>query len=193
MNGTAVAISSDYKKTLSYLPFAAKNDHGSPASGSKEEYEMWCAGARQKKAECDKSNDYFRGMTHYQDADMVVFRYADALLLAAEAKFRLGKADEALTMVNQIRNRVGAVPRTEITLKTILDERGLEFVCEPTRREDLIRFGMYTEPTTDKYVGCPAATGAGAWSYDATGYKLVFPIPQSVLELNTKLSQNPGY
>ena len=37
------------------------------------------------------------------------------------------------------------------------------------------------------------ATGAGAWSYDATGYKLVFPIPQSVLELNTKLSQNPGY
>ena len=193
VNGTPVAISSDYKKTLSYLPFAAKNDHGSPASGSKEEYEMWCAGARQKKAECDKANDYFRGMTHYQDADMVVFRYADALLLSAEAKFRLGKTDEALAMINQVRNRVGAVPRDEITLKTILDERGLELVWEPTRREDLIRFGMYTEPTTDKYLGCPAATGAGAWSYDATGYKLVFPIPASVLELNTKLTQNPGY
>lgn len=193
VNGKPVSLSSDYKNTLSYLPFAAKNDHGSPLAGSKEEYEMLCAGARQKKAECDKNNDYFKGMTHYQDADMVVYRYADILLLAAEAKYRLGYETTALEYVNQVRDRVKATPRTEITLKTILDERGLELVWEPVRRDDLIRYGMYTEPTTDKYLGCSAATGAGAWSYDAQGYKLVFPIPVSVLELNTKLSQNPGY
>jgi len=193
VNGTPVALSSDYKKTLSYLPFAAKNDHGSPLAGSKEEYEMWCAGARQKKAECDKANDYFKFMTHYQDADMVVYRYADILLLAAEAKYRLGDSGAALSYVNQVRNRVKATPRTSVNLQTILDERGLELVWEPTRRDDLVRYGMYAEPTTDKYVGCPAATGAGKWTADADGHTLVFPIPVSVLELNTKLTQNPGY
>jgi hypothetical protein len=193
VNGKAVPMSSDYKNTLSYLPFAAKIDHGSPLAGSKEEYEMWCAGARVKKVQIDPSVDQFVWAFDYQEADVVVYRYADAVLLAAEAKYRMGDTSGALGLLNQIRNRVGAKPMSSIDAKAILDERGREFVWEPTRRDDLVRFGMYTEATTDKYVGVPTATGAGAWTYDSDGHTTVFPIPTSVLELNTNLKQNPGY
>jgi starch-binding outer membrane protein, SusD/RagB family len=69
----------------------------------------------------------------------------------------------------------------------------LELAWESWRREDLIRFGEYTEATLDKYVGCPHANVAGAWSYDAGGHTIVLPIPQDVLNLNSNLSQNVGY
>ena len=194
VNGEPVPMSSDYKQTLSYLPYAAKIDHGSPLSGSKEEYEMWCAGARVRKVEIDPAVDQFSWAFCYQEADVVVYRYADALLLAAEAKYRLGDTGGALADINAIRNRVGAQPFSALTsIKDILDERGREMVWEPTRREDLIRYGMYTEPTRDKYKGVPTATGAGDWVDDETGYTLVFPIPVNVLNLHPNLSQNPGY
>lgn len=193
VDGVPVSMSSDYHDQLYYLPFAVKVDHGSPLSGSKEEYDMWCAGARIRKVEIDPAVDVFSWAFDYQEADIVVYRYADALLLAAEAKYRLGDSAGALDDINAIRNRVGATPRESVDLQTILDERGLELVWETTRRDDLIRFGMFTEPTADKYVGCPAATGAGAWTYDEVGDKLVFPIPVNVLNLNTNLTQNPGY
>ena len=192
VDGKPVPMSSDYKQTLSYLPYAARLDHGSPLSGSKEEYEMWCAGARVRKVEIDPSVDQFSWAFCYQEADVVVYRYSDALLLAAEAKYRLGDKGGALADVNAVRNRVGAEPFGALTsIKDILDERGREMVWEPTRREDLIRYGMYTEPTPDKYEGVPAATGAGEWVYDDKGNTLVFPIPTNVLNLNTNLSQNP--
>ena len=57
---------------------------------------------------------------HYTNADFVVYRYADALLLAAEAQYRLGNISEALTLVNEVRNRVNAQPRETLTLQDYL-------------------------------------------------------------------------
>lgn len=122
------------------------------------------------------------------------------VLLAAEAAYRLGRTGEALDLINKVRARVGATPRTEVNIQAISDERALELMWEPTRREDLVRFGTYAEPTVDKNENTKCSQISGAdwsgktgWSPDPTGTTLVFPLPQQVLELNSNLQQNPGY
>lgn len=116
-----------------------------------------------------------------KDNDYVVFRYADVLLMKAEALLRTGKAPEALVIVNQIRLKRGVLPLASITLDLLLDERGREMYWEGYRRQDLIRFGKFLQPWQEK----PA---------DAGGNKnLLFPIPNDQLAVNPNLTQNPGY
>jgi hypothetical protein len=188
----ASGISEDYKPYGEYLPFDALPDYSTEAfSDLKGKYIVKWGGARLKKVQFDPGSiNRFKVDT---DADIVVYRYADVLLLAAEAYYRNGDATNALALINQVRSRVGATPRTTVDAQAILDERGLELTWESWRREDQIRFGTYTEATLDKYVGCPHANVSLAWSYDADGHTTVLPIPQNVLDLNTNLTQNPGY
>ena len=145
------------------------------------------AGARMSKYEVDNTTSSY--LNH--NNDKVFWRYADALLLAAEAKVRMGQSGDA--DVNEIRDRVQAGQKSNVTLQDILDERMLEFSYEGMRRQDQIRFGTYTEPTTDRYAGVHHNVATGDYVVDNTGFTTVFPIPTSVLELNTKLTQNPGY
>lgn len=152
-----------------------------------DDYTLKGAGARMGKYEIDNTTSSYLN----QNNDKVFWRYADALLLAAEAKIRLGQSGDA--EVNQVRERVGATPKTNVTLQDILDERLLEFSYEGMRRQDQIRFGTYTEPTADRYAGVHHNVATGDYVVDGTGYTTVFPIPSSVLELNVKLTQNPGY
>ena len=144
------------------------------------------AGARMSKYEVDNTTSSY--LNH--NNDKVFWRYADALLLAAEAKVRMGQSGDA--EVNEIRDRVQAGQKSNVTLQDILDERMLEFSYEGMRRQDQIRFGTYTEPTTDRYAGVHHNVATGDYVVDNTGFTTVFPIPTSVLELNTKLTQNPG-
>lgn len=145
------------------------------------------AGACMSKYEVDNTTSSY--LNH--NNDKVFWRYADALLLAAEAKVRMGQSGDA--EVNEIRDRVQAGQKSNVTLQDILDERMLEFSYEGMRRQDQIRFGTYTEPTTDRYAGVHHNVATGDYVVDNTGFTTVFPIPTSVLELNTKLTQNPGY
>lgn len=145
------------------------------------------AGARMSKYEVDNTTSSY--LNH--NNDKVFWRYADALLLAAEAKVRMGQNGDA--EVNEIRDRVQAGQKSNVTLQDILDERMLEFSYEGMRRQDQIRFGTYTEPTIDRYAGVHHNVATGDYVVDNTGFTTVFPIPTSVLELNTKLTQNPGY
>lgn len=145
------------------------------------------AGARMSKYEVDNTTSSY--LNH--NNDKVFWRYADALLLAAEAKVRMGQSGDA--EVNEIRDCVQAGQKSNVTLQDILDERMLEFSYEGMRRQDQIRFGTYTEPTTDRYAGVHHNVATGDYVVDNTGFTTVFPIPTSVLELNTKLTQNPGY
>ena len=145
------------------------------------------AGARMSKYEVENTTSSY--LNH--NNDKVFWRYADALLLAAEAKVRMGQSGDA--EVNEIRDRVQAGQKSNVTLQDILDERMLEFSYEGMRRQDQIRFGTYTEPTTDRYAGVHHNVATGDYVVDNTGFTTVFPIPTSVLELNTKLTQNPGY
>lgn len=137
------------------------------------------AGARMKKYEVDR-NAYNDG--NNPDNDIVLFRYADALLMKAEALLRDNNGAAAQPILDAIRARVG-MPSRPATLDNILRERRLELMWEGWRRNDLIRFGRFTEA----YDLRPQLEG------ESSGYTTVFPIPYNALQLNTLLRQNPGY
>lgn len=172
-------------KPLEYMPMAVKVDF----SASDDPHAMKCSGARMKKYEFDKSTTQQYSFNN----DLVIWRYADALLMKAEAEYRMGNKAEALTIVNEVRGRVAATPRTELTLNDILDERMLELAWEGVRRQDQIRFCTFTEPTADRFKGVTHNASAGDYNDDMQGYTMVYPIPYAVLNLNKKLGQNPGY
>lgn len=111
--------------------------------------------------------------------DYVYYRYADVVLMKAEALLRTGKAPEALPLVNQVRTKRGIASLGAVTLDQLLDERGREFYWEGLRRNDLIRFGKYLQPWQEKPTDDPR--------------NLLFPIPNQQIASNPNLSQNPGY
>jgi hypothetical protein len=108
----------------------------------------------------------------------VVFRYADAHLMKAEALLRTG--GNPTTLVNELRTLRGATPLGTVSESDLLDERGRELYIEYWRRNDLIRFGQFTAPWAYKEV-----------SGDDT--KNLFPIPSTAIISNPNLVQNPGY
>lgn len=146
------------------------------------------AGARMSKYAFDQ-NAQEGGVLHGNDC--VIFRYADALLMKAEAKIRLGQSGDG--EVNQVRNRVGAKPAQNVNLDKLLDERMLELAWEGVRRQDLIRFGRFTQATADRYVGVKHSASSLDYQEDKTGYTTVFSIYADILSLNPNLTQNPGY
>ena len=127
------------------------------------------------KYEIDRSS-YSDGQL--QGNDIVLFRYADVLLMEAEAKVRNGGNGNA--ELNAVRSRVGMGARTA-TLSNILEERLMELMWEGWRRNDLIRFGTFTDAYDLRT------------SPDKDGHTIVFPIPQDVLDLNGNLLQNKEY
>ena len=135
------------------------------------------AGARMKKYEVDRTA-YSDG--RMPDNDIVLYRYADVMLMKAEAKVRNGES--GYEELNAVRNRVG-MPSLPATLDNILDERLLELVWEGWRRQDMIRFGIYNKQYD---IHTPSEA-------DKKGYTTVFPIPGKARELNPNLEQNPGY
>ena len=135
------------------------------------------AGARMKKYEVDKT-----GLKDGKllDNDIVLFRYADVLLMQSEAKVRNGENGDA--ELNLVRSRVGMAPRAA-TLENLLDERMMELAWEGWRRQDMIRFGVFTR----SYSCRPQLPG------EENDYTTVFPIPEKVIDMNPQLHQHKGY
>ncbi|WP_313267263.1 RagB/SusD family nutrient uptake outer membrane protein [Sphingobacterium sp.] len=80
------------------------------------------------------------------DIWFVRFRYAEFLLIAAEAGLELGKPQAELTgYVNKIRERAGIQPLTTISLNDIIQERRVEFAFEDHRYWDLKRLRIAHE------------------------------------------------
>lgn len=130
-------------------------------------------GARLNKYEWSATDTWER------DNDWVLMRYAEVLMMEAEANFRLGFTATALPFINQLRTRAGLTELSTLT-ESDLDQEWLhEFVFEGLRRTVNIRFGSFFEPW---------------WSKDATPkYTEVYPIPQDELAKNPNLIQNPDY
>src|SRR5690606_12047427 len=109
----------------------------------------------------------------------VLFRFADAHLMRAEAMMRGGTGD-ALAEVNELRAmRENTPPLTTLTEQDMIDERGRELYLEYIRRTDLVRFGKFKD----------------AWEFKPAGdgHTDLFPIPASAILSNPNLVQNPGY
>lgn len=160
----------DNGKPLEYMPLELKlNLTGSPY--------LKTAGARMAKYEVDRTS---HSDGRQPDNDIVLFRYADVLLMKAEAKVRNG--EDGSKELNEVRNRVG-MPSLRATLENILKERLLELVWEGWRRQDLIRFGLFHQ----SYDQRPQLND------EVNGYTTVFPIPQKCIDLNPRLKQHVGY
>ena len=135
------------------------------------------AGARMAKYEIDRKA-YTDGKL--QDNDIVLFRFADVLLMRAEAKVRNGENGQS--DLDAVRRRVG-MPCRPATLDNILRERLLELMWEGSRRRDLIRYGLFHKAYDLRQ---PIESESDA-------HTIVFPIPTKAIDLNNKLTQNKGY
>lgn len=130
-------------------------------------------GVRLKKYEVKAGEAWER------DYDWVLMRYSEVLFMKAECLIRLNKADLAQPLIAQVRTRAGLSTPATVDLKFLDEELRREFVFEGHRRTDNIRSGDFFRPWWEK-----GATQA---------YRGIFPIPQSELDKNKNLKQNPGY
>lgn len=135
-------------------------------------------GARIAKYEYQEGLDYD---VNDMENDFVLFRYADVLYTKLEALHRLGQAATFIadSDLQKIRTRAGLTPYTvgDITNTELLDELGREFAFEGHRRQDMIRFGVWE---------------AAGWNKPPTPItKRLFPIPQTAINTNNNLIQNP--
>lgn len=109
-----------------------------------------------------------------------VFRYADVLLMLAEA---IGESDEAYGFINQVRNRAGLAPIDATTPGTFVDkllhERRVELAFENHRWPDLLRMNKAESVMT-------------AQGKNING-KFLYAIPQREIDLNSNFFQNSGY
>ncbi|WP_434502449.1 RagB/SusD family nutrient uptake outer membrane protein [Prevotella sp.] len=124
-------------------------------------------------------------------------RLADIILLEAEAYAYKGDYTKSADLVNLIRNRAKLPNLTadktatkEAMIEAVLHERRLELALEGERWYDLCRNNKVEE-----YLNGLNNRDSGRLiqrkQYDANSYLL--PIPQSALDENTNLQQNPGY
>lgn len=165
----------DLRKNLSIQAAYSKNGAGA----------YLIAGAFLKKYQGEQN----AGNRNYTN-DFPIYRYADLLLLLAEAKVILGES--AATEINLVRARAYGANYNATVLgypnqtvdadanEAILKERFLEFVGEGKRWYDLRRMG-------DNYVYEYTPVTA------ATSYKLLWPLDRGTLTNNRALVQNPGY
>ena len=135
--------------------------------------------------------------------DFMLMRYADVLLMYAEAKVALGQADaSALAAINLVRVRAGMPALSAVTEADVRYERRAELAFEGLRLFDIRRWKiaaavMPTAAVTGiDYINTSgtkitAAQPASARAFPARAY--LWPIPQSERDLNPSLTQNPGY
>ena len=127
-----------------------------------------------KKYESEPQTEYD------SDVNFIVFRYADVLLMLAEA---LGESPEAYGLINEVRNRAGLEDIDENSPGTfdekLLHERQLELAFENHRWPDLRRFGAEREvfETAEEVV-------------EPSDVRELFYIPQRELDINPNFTQN---
>ncbi len=155
----------------------------------------------------------------YATMNYTIIRFADVLLMAAEAEIEAGSLDKALEYVNMVRARAAneaswvknpdgsnaanyvispypAFTSKQMATDAVRIERKLELSGEGHRFFDLVRWGI-AGPTLNAYLQHEAkylVTKFGGASF-TTGKNEYFPIPQTQIDIQGSdvLSQNPGY
>ncbi len=127
---------------------------------------------------------------------IIKMRLADILLLKAEAYVALGSLNEAAAIVDDIRSRVGVAPLSaaikgsqSAMADAVLNERRLELAFEGQRWFDLVRNGKVLDVMNTLNSRDP-----GRLPMDpVTEQTVLLPLPQSQIDINPSLEQNPGY
>ena len=143
----------------------------------------WGQVEQEEGARCSKW-EFESGLSGDMENDMGIFRLADVYLMKAEALVRLGQDnEEASRLVNVLRRRAFDNPdklKSKDTIDDIYIERRFELAWEISSRQDMIRFGTFFNEIP-------------GWKPVTNVNRLLFPIPQTALNANPNLQQNPGY
>jgi len=139
----------------------------------------------------------FNGHTGSQDGgwhgagnNLRMLRYADILLMFAEAEFMLnGSSSEALDAINEVRARVDMPAFSSITMQDIEDERIKELTLERTRYFDILRWGKVVE----RLVNNPDLKSESAGTSAYKPGREYIAIPQNEIDGNPNFKQNEGY
>lgn len=142
--------------------------------------------------------------------NMIHIRYADVLLMYAEAKIQLDEIDQSVyDAINEVRQRPTVeldpidetmYPDAEALMDYLMDERAREFALEGLRLFDVMRWGIGDEVSGRVY-GAHFENSDGDVYLQDVGYSRTFsdhhhlwPIPQSEINSNDSISDNnPGY
>jgi hypothetical protein len=126
------------------------------------------------------------GASYLSDSNIIAMRYAEFLLNYSEILFELGKTDQAYDQLNKIRDRAKLPALVssgdKATFMTaLMKERRWELNFEPNLWYHFMRTGIAADFLQNEY----GITMDPAWNK--------FPIPQSEIDQNPNLCQNPGY
>lgn len=134
--------------------------------------------------------DFTVGIPGDGGINYIALRYADVLLMYAEALNELDRTDEAYPYINKVRKRanlndLGGLSKEEF--RTAMEkERRVEFLCEGYRWFDLVRTGRAITVIDDYFKN-------NGLSFSLTQNELLMPIPQRETDINPNMKQNPGY
>ena len=129
-------------------------------------------------------------------------RFAEVLLLGAEANLQAGHADVALTYINRVRSRAQLPALTSVTLDDIKTEKRLELCGEGQRFQDLLRWGDAADKLKDMGDCYPKMGTDGSVTYVPSGRSIYgfkvgkhehLPYPYTEIMLNENVKQNPNY
>ncbi|TKG95587.1 RagB/SusD family nutrient uptake outer membrane protein [Puteibacter caeruleilacunae] len=136
-----------------------------------------------------------------------IIRYADVLLMKAEALVELNKDfDQVVEILNEIRERAGmpenitAGSQDEMR-KAVRHERRIELACEGLRYQDIIRWRICDQVKNGPLLGAKRNKPDGTLEEDRVvshtavweDYMYLFPIPQDVMDKNENITPNPGW
>jgi len=133
-----------------------------------------------QKAYVSKTMESFNGADWESNKNVRILRYAEVLLMNAEAAINIG--GDAKTPLNLVRNRAGLESLETVTLMDVWKERRAELAFEHDRYFDLVRQGR-----------AGVVLRAHGKNF-VDGKHELFPIPQTQIDLSKgQLIQNPGY
>lgn len=141
-----------------------------------------------------KYDDCENDALEYPDSYWPFLRYADVLLIYAEAETELGNLEEAMKYLNVVRKRSNATLMSAVSTQTgmrssILEERAKEFACEGDRRWDQIRWGIYLQA-----MNAIGGRDEANINKARTERNLLYPIPADEINVNDSISSNnPGW
>ncbi|MFC4870414.1 RagB/SusD family nutrient uptake outer membrane protein [Negadavirga shengliensis] len=140
--------------------------------------------------------------SNFSGANIHVIRYADALLMYAEALNEIGETGQAHPYLNRIRERAHRSADKNLSglspdefREVVWEERRKELAQEGHRWFDLVRTGRFVERMKEHaaYEASVAESNKVEIAQNIREHMILMPIPQRELDLNPELTQNPGY
>ncbi len=186
-------------KTMDYLA----HDVEYPITISPGEQLYGCEGYIFWKYRCLASDQIVTGVTGSQFTNAPIMRYAEVILLAAEAHLLNGNQSKALEYINLIRDRARETPLSSVTFDDIKTEKRLELCMEAVRFQDLIRWGdaenalknqgqyiYHTKYENDEVIVEVDFTNT---QYGFKTKNWLLPVPTKEIDVNPNARQNDGW